>query len=200
MQNLFLSLSKPQSFTSRVFPTLRYPLDIRLATETIHRLWQYETLSRSNRPLNDSELYLIQRLQTLDARLSYLGFGSYPILYCNWCKPFTTSTNSGGGGGGGGDHLISILPGIFIAYLTILIGIGLLLNQNGRERWRIWAVLFIGVGSGNEVWQRLTWEGLRLNGGMISQGQTVSMVSMYYRFLSLSLSFTRRTVWFSPRC
>ncbi|GAA5982345.1 hypothetical protein JCM5350_006151 [Sporobolomyces pararoseus] len=162
--NLFLSLSKPHSFLSRFFPILRYPLDIRLATETLHRAWVHQL----SRPLTDTELLLIQRLQTLDARLGYIAYGSNPILSCTWCRPFST-----GGGATGGDYLVSILPGVLIAYLAMLSGMGLLMSGNGREKWRVWAVGAVLVGLGNEVWKRLLWEGLR---GGISQGQTVSML------------------------
>jgi hypothetical protein len=53
-----------------------------------------------------------------------------------------------------------------------LIGIGFLLSGGGRERWRLWAVFAVGGSIGNEMWRRLSWEGLR----GIGQGQTVSMV------------------------
>ncbi|GAA5846137.1 hypothetical protein JCM3766R1_005648 [Sporobolomyces carnicolor] len=166
--NLFLSLSKPHSWASRWFPILRYPLDIRLATETIHRAWVHQL----SRPLTESEASLVQRLQTLDARLSYIAYGATPLLHCSWCKPFATSQ---GRGGGGGDYLVSILPGVAIAWLSILTGIGFLLTGNGRERWRIWAAVAALAGCANELWKRLVWEGLRGGGGW-TQGQTVSML------------------------
>ncbi|GAA5888851.1 hypothetical protein JCM16303_002543 [Sporobolomyces ruberrimus] len=159
--NLFLSLSKPHSFLSRLFPILRYPLDVRLATETLHRAWIH-SLSRS---LSPTESLLIQRLQTLDARLSYIAYGTGPILDCTWCKPSSSSL----------DHFLSILPGILIVHVVVLGTIGLLLIGNGRERWRVWAIGAVGGALGNEVWKRLVWEGT-MRGGSLGQGQTVSML------------------------
>ncbi|GAA5939211.1 uncharacterized protein JCM15063_004451 [Sporobolomyces koalae] len=166
--NLFLSLSKPHSFLSRTFPVLRYPLDIRLATETLHRAW----IAQVRRDLTPFELALLQRLQTLDARLTYVAYGSTSVVNCSWCRPSSSSSTTGSVSGVSADHLLAILPGILIAYLTILCGMGLLLTDNGRERWRVWAVFAVGAGIANEVWKRLTWEGLR----GVGSGQTVSML------------------------
>ncbi|GAA5821034.1 hypothetical protein JCM11491_005807, partial [Sporobolomyces phaffii] len=160
-QNLFLTLSKPHSFPARVFPILRYPLDLRLATETIHRAWVHHLA----RPLDEGELALVQRLQTLDARLGYVAYGAGPILDCTWCRP------GGGAGGLSADYLVAVLPATAICYLSILSGVGLLLSRGGRERWRVWAVLAVAASIVNEVWKRLTWEGLRGVGGQT----TVSM-------------------------
>ncbi|BGP27265.1 hypothetical protein Rt10032_c12g4716 [Rhodotorula toruloides] len=160
--NLFLSLSTPHSFLSSIFPTLRHPLDIRLATETLARAWSH-TLGR---PLSEPELALASRLQTLDARLAYIAYGAGPLMQCAWCRPPGTASAAGLLGT---DYLLAIAPGTAVAYLTALAGCGLLLSGNGRDRWRAWMVFAVVAGAGVEVWKRLTWDGARGGvGGKIS--------------------------------
>ncbi|CDR35542.1 RHTO0S01e01640g1_1 [Rhodotorula toruloides] len=160
--NLFLSLSTPHSFLSSLFPTLRHPLDIRLATETLARAWSHSL----GRPLSEPELALASRLQTLDARLAYIAYGAGPLMQCAWCRPPGTASAAGLLGT---DYLLAIAPGTAVACLTALTGCGLLLSGNGRERWRAWMVLAVVTGAGVEVWKRLTWDGARGGvGGKIS--------------------------------
>ncbi|GAA5917497.1 hypothetical protein JCM8208_005176 [Rhodotorula glutinis] len=164
--NLFLSLSTPHSTLSTLFPLLRRPLDLRLSTDTLARLWTASLANR--RPLNDDELLLASRLQTLDARLAYIAYGAGPLTQCAWCRP--TGSNSATGLLGT-DYLLSVLPGVSVAYLTALAGSGLLLAGNGRERWRVWAVVAVLGAAGYELWMRLTWDGAR--GGV---GGSVTML------------------------
>ncbi|KPV71510.1 uncharacterized protein RHOBADRAFT_56552 [Rhodotorula graminis WP1] len=154
--NLFLSLSTPHSTLSTLFPVLRRPLDLRLSTDTLARLWTASLAGR--RPLTDDELLLASRLQTLDARLAYIAYGAAPLTQCAWCRP--TGSNSATGLLGT-DYLLSVLPGVAVAYLTALAGSGLLLAGNGRERWRVWAVMAVMGAAGYEMWMRLTWDGAR---------------------------------------
>ncbi|GAA6063643.1 hypothetical protein JCM10212_002604 [Sporobolomyces blumeae] len=161
--NLFLSLSAPRSFVSRLFPVVRDPLDIRLATETLHRAWTHHV----GRPLTDSEEALVHRLQTLDARLAYIAYGAGPVMTCSWCRPAASVPSSRGGGAGkpqsivSPDYLLAVAPSTAIVYLALLAAMGLLLTGNGREKWRVWAVVAVVGAAGNEVWMRLMWEGLR---------------------------------------
>ena len=168
LQNLFLSLSTPHSTLSTLFPLLRRPLDLRLSTDTLARLWTASLAGR--RPLSDDERLLASRLQTLDARLAYIAYGAGPLTQCAWCR-----ASSGGSGSAAGllgtDYLLSVLPGVSVAYLTALAGSGLLLAGNGRERWRVWAVVAVLGAAGYELWLRLTWDGAR--GGV---GGSVTMV------------------------
>ncbi|GAA5853581.1 hypothetical protein JCM9279_001320 [Rhodotorula babjevae] len=167
--NLFLSLSTPHSTLSTLFPLLRRPLDLRLSTDTLARLWTASLAGR--RPLNDDELLLASRLQTLDARLAYIAYGAGPLTQCAWCR----LSSSGGSGSAAGllgtDYLLSVVPGVSVAYLTALAGSGLLLAGNGRERWRVWAVVAVLGAAGYELWMRLTWDGAR--GGV---GGSVTML------------------------
>lgn len=171
-QNLFLSLSTPHSTLSRLFPFLRHPLDIRLATETLARAWSHTLL---HRPLDEPELALLNRLQSLDARLVYIAYGAGPLMQCEWCRPpgGGGSTSSLGGTIIGLDYLLASAPTILIAYLTTLAACGLLLSGNGRQHWRIWIVLAIVGGVGAEAYMRLTWDGGR---GQAAAGGSISMV------------------------
>lgn len=180
-QNLFLSLSTPHSTLSRLFPFLRHPLDIRLATETLARAWSHTLLH--HRPLDEPELALLNRLQSLDARLVYIAYGAKPLMQCEWCRPPGGGNMSSLGGTIIGlDYLLASAPTILIAYLTTLAACGLLLSGNGRQRWRIWIVIPIVGGLGAEAYMRLTWDGGR---GQAASGASISMVRS---LLSLSLS------------
>lgn len=181
-QNLFLSLSTPHSTLSRLFPFLRHPLDIRLATETLARVWSQTLL---HRPLVESELALLNRLQSLDARLIYIAYGARPLMQCEWCRPpGAGSSSSLGGTIIGLDYLLAAAPTILIAYLTTLVACGLLLSGNGRQRWRIWIVIATVSGVGAEAYMRLTWDGGR---GQAAAGASISMVRARSYDLSLSL-------------
>lgn len=169
-ENLFLSLSTPHSTLSRLFPFLRHPLDIRLATETLARAWSQTLL---HRPLVESELALLNRLQSLDARLVYIAYGAGPLMQCEWCRPpGAGSSSSLGGTIIGLDYLLAAAPTILIAYLTTLVACGLLLSGNGRQRWRIWIVIATVSGVGAEAYMRLTWDGGR---GQAAAGASISM-------------------------
>ncbi|POY75989.1 hypothetical protein BMF94_1074 [Rhodotorula taiwanensis] len=151
--NLFLSLSAPHSTLSRLFPFLRRPLDIRLATETLARAWSQSL----GRPLAEPELALASRLQTLDARLIYVAYGAGPLMHCGWCRaPGAASSNALGIVGL--DYLLALAPPTVIAYLAELAACGLLLGGNGRQRWRTWAALLVAAAVGTEAWTRLTWD------------------------------------------
>jgi hypothetical protein len=179
-QNLFLSLSTPHSTLSRLFPFLRHPLDIRLATETLARAWSHTLLH--HRPLDEPELALLNRLQSLDARLVYIAYGAKPLMQCEWCRPPGGGNMSSLGGTIIGlDYLLASAPTILIAYLTTLAACGFLLSGNGRQRWRIWIVIPIVGGLGAEAYMRLTWDGGR---GQAASGASISMVRS---LLSLSL-------------
>ncbi|GAA5874193.1 hypothetical protein JCM1840_000383 [Sporobolomyces johnsonii] len=183
--NLFLSLAVPDSLLSRLFPLLRPPLDIRLATETLHRAWSHQLA----RPLTDSELALVQRLQTLDARLAYIAYGAGPLMGCSWCR--------GPGSDGplvGADYLLAVAPGTAIAYLTLLAGMGLLLAGNGRERWRKWAVVVVVLGMAAEMWTRLTWEGTRGS----AEGAVTMLNSRLHLQRALAFSFLLLFSYLAP--
>ncbi|GAA5878713.1 hypothetical protein JCM3774_000482 [Rhodotorula dairenensis] len=166
-ENLFLSLSPPHSFLSRLFPCLRHPLDIRLATETLSSAWS-RTLLR--RPLAEPELALLARLQTLDARLVYVAYGAGPLMHCMWCRsPGVVPTGSVFGL----DYALALLPLTGIAYLVTLAGCGLLLSGNGRARFRSWIVVLLLGGMAAEVWARLTWDSGR---GQTAVGAPIAMI------------------------
>ncbi|GAA5984435.1 hypothetical protein JCM10908_003345 [Rhodotorula pacifica] len=168
-ENLFLSLSSPHSTLSRLFPFLRHPLDIRLSTETLARAWSH---SLRLRPLRESELALLSRLQTLDARLMYIACGAGPLMNCGWCRPPGAGISSTTGVLGA-DYLLALAPPTAIAYLAALAGCGLLLSGNGREKWRSWIVVLLLGGAGAEVWSRLTWDGAR---GVAASGAAITMI------------------------
>ncbi|KAG0663397.1 hypothetical protein C6P46_002736 [Rhodotorula mucilaginosa] len=171
-ENLFLSLSTPHSTLSRLFPFLRHPLDIRLATETLARAWSHTLLH--HRPLDEPELALLNRLQSLDARLVYIAYGAKPLMQCEWCRPPGGGNMSSLGGTIIGlDYLLASAPTILIAYLTTLAACGFLLSGNGRQRWRIWIVIPIVGGLGAEAYMRLTWDGGR---GQAASGASISMI------------------------
>ncbi|GAA5961150.1 hypothetical protein JCM21900_005881, partial [Sporobolomyces salmonicolor] len=183
--NLFLSLSVPDSLLSHLFPLLRPPLDIRLATETLHRAWSHQLA----RPLTESELALVQRLQTLDARLAYIAYGAGPLMGCSWCR--------GPGSNGplvGADYLLAVAPGTAIAYLTLLAGMGVLLAGNGRERWRKWAVVVVVLGMAAEMWTRLTWEGTRGSG----EGAVIMLNSRLHLQRALAFSILLLFSYLAP--
>ncbi|GAA5900089.1 hypothetical protein JCM6882_002611 [Rhodosporidiobolus microsporus] len=162
--NLFLSLSPPHSLPATLFPLLRPPLDLRLASQTLANLWQ----TSLSRPLSEADLALLQRLQTLDARLAYIAYGAGPLMTCSWCRPPGTATAAGLLGT---DYLLAAAPGIAVVYLSVLAATGVLLSGNGRKRWRKWAVGVTVAAAAWEVWERLTWDGAR--GGI---GGTVTML------------------------
>ncbi|GAA5825810.1 hypothetical protein JCM3770_006343 [Rhodotorula araucariae] len=182
--NLFLSLSSANSTFSRLFPLLRTPLDLRIATETLARAWS----SSLGRPLTDDELALASRLQTLDARLAYIAYGAGPLLQCGWCRPPGSASAAGLLGT---DYLLSIAPGVSVAYLTALAGCGLLLSGNGRERWRKWVVLATLGGALYELWLRLTWDGARggIDGNPTMLHSRLHLLRTLFSALLLLLSF-----------
>ncbi|GAA6012816.1 hypothetical protein JCM10207_005371 [Rhodosporidiobolus poonsookiae] len=187
--NLFLLLSPPLSLLQQLFPLLRQPLDLRLATETLARLWS----THLGRPLSDDELALAQRLQTLDARLSYIAYGAGPLMGCEWCRPPGSTDGSAGSTLGlvGTDYILALLPGIAVAYLSVLAAAGVMLSGNGRKRYRKWAVGATVAAGVYEMYRRVSWDGAR--GGI---GQTVTMLhttlhlhrSLFALFL-LTISF-----------
>ncbi|GAA6044027.1 hypothetical protein JCM8097_004310 [Rhodosporidiobolus ruineniae] len=162
--NLFLDLSPPRSLLQRLFPTLRPPVDLRVATETLAKAW----MAHLRRDLTEQELALAQRLQTLDARLAYVAYGAGPLMGCSWCRPPGTTSAAGLLGV---DYLLALAPGLAVAYLTVLAAMGVLLAGNGRVKYRRWAVVAVVVGGLVEGYWRLTWNGAR--GGI---GGSVSML------------------------
>ncbi|BGP51203.1 translation termination factor GTPase eRF3 [Rhodotorula kratochvilovae] len=182
--NLFLALSSPRSALARLFPLLRTPLDLRVATESLARAWS----SSLGRPLSDEELALASRLQTLDARLAYIAYGAGPLLQCGWCRPPGSASAAGLLGT---DYLLAIAPGVSVAYLAALAGCGLLLSGNGRERWRKWAVMATLAGALYELWERLTWDGARggIGGNVTMLHSQLHLLRTLFSTLLLVLSF-----------
>lgn len=154
--NLFLSLSMPRNIFERVLPALRSPLDIRTATESLARAW---SVRLGGRALANDEISLLNRLQTLDARLIYVAYGTSPVMSCTWCRP-----------GANWDYLVLIAPGVTLEYLLVLAVVGALLNRH-RKHWRRWAVAVLLVGGAIEAALRLNWQG--------SRGGAVVMVSAF---------------------
>lgn len=157
--NIFLSLSTPHSLLSTLIPIFRTPLDLRLATETLSRLWS----QRLSRPLLPDELALLGRLQTLDSRIAYIAFGTAPLMTCTWCRT---------GGGQQMDYLILIAPNLMLLYLLATMTVGMLLSGD-RSHWRKWLVGALVVGGVMEAYMRASWR-LPRGGEVVMVRDTVS--------------------------
>ncbi|OAV96154.1 hypothetical protein PTTG_26399 [Puccinia triticina 1-1 BBBD Race 1] len=76
---------------------------------------------------------LIQKLNTLDARLVYSTVGPDPFLHCGWCRPPSSKVS-------GSDHLFFTLSRLVLQYATVLLVVGIMTtgaSQRGMKR-RVW--------------------------------------------------------------
>ncbi|KAK4046355.1 hypothetical protein OIV83_006136 [Microbotryomycetes sp. JL201] len=141
--NLFLILAPSQSLFDLVLPVLRTPLDVRISTDSLARLW-LARLGQSK--LDDGQLALLGRMQTLDARLIYIAYGKDALLNCQWCSPTVGSS----------DYLALTLVSLCVNYL-ITLGVAGALTSGARSHWRRWLAGAIISGAAIEIWSRLSW-------------------------------------------
>ncbi|KAM0791039.1 hypothetical protein ACM66B_004335 [Microbotryomycetes sp. NB124-2] len=143
--NLFLSLAPSSNILHLVLPVLRTPLDVRTSTDSLARAWLAK-LGRSQ--LDDDQLALLGRMQTLEARMIYIAHGKDALLNCHWCNPTLASS----------DFLILTLVSLVVHYLVALGVVGFLTTSD-RIQWRRWLVGTVIGGALVEVWSRLNWRG-----------------------------------------
>lgn len=162
-QNIFLSLaSSPSTSTfSRLLPILRKPLNIRTPTEKLAQRWATQT----RKELSPDNLYLLSRLQNLDARLAYVAHGENPLLHCEWCRSPSSGNYSL-------DYFFYNLPFLSLSYLILLI----ILGSATFGDWNYWRALLVSgscVGFSGEILVRL-W--------IASMGGSVNMVRFFLFF------------------
>lgn len=112
---------------------------------------------QTGRELADEQLELLTRLQTLDARVAYAGYGIGPLISCSWCR---SPTGEDADGNYATDFALHNLPSLALSYLAVLACMGVL-SGGARKRWRKPAVYLIGGAVVVEVWMRLSWQGAR---------------------------------------
>ncbi|KAL8279710.1 hypothetical protein RQP46_007805 [Phenoliferia psychrophenolica] len=186
--NLFLDLAPSSSILDSFLPVLRTPLDIRLPTETIRQTWK---LHHATNVMNEREETVLMAMKTLDARIVYALVGSAPLVHCEWCRAPSRD-------GGPRDHVIFLLPGLAVMYLTVLLALGCL-TAGRRIKYRTWASYSLAAAATAEAYVRLSWIGMKPNTVTMLHSQIHALRFSFFAVLLLLAYYAPPTPTPDPR-